>query len=1261
MKIVRIALENLHSLYGAHAVDLEEDLGGAPLFLIRGPTGAGKSTLMDAVALALFGQTPRFGRDAAGAAEDPRQVMSRGTGEARAQVEFTKPEDGRIVRYRATWACHRARKRPDGELQAPRRTLERLRAAGEWETLVSDHRVGYFQRAFDAALDDMTIEDFKRMVLLPQGEFAAFLKASEAQRAAILERLTETDDFRAIGHRAYVRRQKTAAEVERLKGLRDGVPQLAPEEEERLRAALAEREQRGAAARLERDRVRASLSWRERRGELVAGLEQAAARERAAAEARAARDCDLLRLAEHERCAAAGALLVELDRIRGEVGRERALLPGLVATEAQTATALAGDVAARDAAAATVDERARARQDAAPGIQQARAVRARLREARGGKDGARGERAQSETALAAADQALAAARGAGAAAALAKDAADAQRAACQAARPLVEALAGIEAEAQAVAADRAALRRRRDGLDERRRRLAALEDELAQLAGQLAAAEPDVAAAAQVVHAAEAAFVAALDGASGAPERRAALRGREQALGRRRQALADLRRLLGERGEHERAVRADEELLAALAGELAAVAAQEAAAEAARAAAEDARQAAGQELDDLRWAQQVAKERDRLHEGEPCPLCGGREHPYLRERAFEAADRAVAERCERLERERQESEAAWRRADGALGGLRTRRAALEGRRETLAEAAAATGARLAALAAPLWAAEQALGAGEDAPSADLVALGTALEQEDGAITGALETLTAAERTRATAAERLAGARARRDQLVAARERQGAAAGELRAGLEAGAAEVAERGGELRERAESLCARLTSFGAERVDGPDGPEFGVALAHCRSRVAAVRAADEAAARAATAVEAAARDLATAETARAAADERRSRASVELARWDEQVRGLEEESRGLLGGRDPDELERALETAEQEARAAWTELSRRAHQREAALADARARTETVRARLAEHEAAEKRQQAALTEALAGLGLPDEGALRPRLLAAGEQRTLTELRQQLDGACATAGELARARAEELAAHDGVRPPGPPEDEGGSAEALAERLRALEAEVDALATEAADARAVLAQAAREKERFTDLDRQLREAKRTDDLWQRLAGLIGTNDGEAFKRFAQILNLEELLVRANAHLRELEPRYALVPARGADDQPLLAFSVRDEWQAGDIRTVKSLSGGETFLASLALALGLAAFRTARTPIETLLLDEGFGSLDGDTLRVALAALQKLNQQGTQIGIISHVEGLKGAIPASIVVEKLGGGRSRLSVERVPTG
>lgn len=164
------------------------------------------------------------------------------------------------------------------------------------------------------------------------------------------------------------------------------------------------------------------------------------------------------------------------------------------------------------------------------------------------------------------------------------------------------------------------------------------------------------------------------------------------------------------------------------------------------------------------------------------------------------------------------------------------------------------------------------------------------------------------------------------------------------------------------------------------------------------------------------------------------------------------------------------------------------------------------------------------------------------------------------------------------------------------------------------------------------------------------ERWAKLNELAGSADGAKFRRIAQGYTLDLLLGYANVQLRNLTRRYRLerVPET-------LALQVIDRDMCDEIRSVHSLSGGESFLVSLALALGLSALSSNRMRVESLFIDEGFGSLDAETLRVAMDALESLRTQGRKIGVISHVQEMTERIPVQVRVNRTGNGKSYLEV------
>ncbi|MBP2134148.1 exonuclease SbcC [Methanomicrobium sp. W14] len=184
-----------------------------------------------------------------------------------------------------------------------------------------------------------------------------------------------------------------------------------------------------------------------------------------------------------------------------------------------------------------------------------------------------------------------------------------------------------------------------------------------------------------------------------------------------------------------------------------------------------------------------------------------------------------------------------------------------------------------------------------------------------------------------------------------------------------------------------------------------------------------------------------------------------------------------------------------------------------------------------------------------------------------------------------------------------------------------------------------------------ERKRKT-LSEQLKNCERQKEnylRWERLHELIGSSDGKKFRNFAQCLTFGIVISQANLRLEEMNDRYILVQ----NPEKQLDLCVIDNYQAGEVRSTKNLSGGESFIISLALALGLSAMSGKNVRVDSLFLDEGFGTLDDEALDTALDTLSGLRQDGKLIGIISHVPAIKQRIPTKIEVIKKQGGKSVL--------
>ena len=183
------------------------------------------------------------------------------------------------------------------------------------------------------------------------------------------------------------------------------------------------------------------------------------------------------------------------------------------------------------------------------------------------------------------------------------------------------------------------------------------------------------------------------------------------------------------------------------------------------------------------------------------------------------------------------------------------------------------------------------------------------------------------------------------------------------------------------------------------------------------------------------------------------------------------------------------------------------------------------------------------------------------------------------------------------------------------------------------------------------KLKHTEVAQQIEKQRQESDRFQKISALIGSADGKKFSRFAQGLTLARLTELANRHLLRLSDRYSILKSPEKD----LDLQIIDGYQADVVRPMSTLSGGESFLVSLALALGLSDLASRKVQINSLFIDEGFGTLDADTLDVAITALENLQASGKTIGIISHVEALKERIGTQIQLSKEPGGTSKISL------
>ena len=628
--------------------------------------------------------------------------------------------------------------------------------------------------------------------------------------------------------------------------------------------------------------------------------------------------------------------------------------------------------------------------------------------------------------------------------------------------------------------------------------------------------------------------------------------------------------------------------------------------------------------------QSLEHHRQQLQPGQPCPLCGSPDHPAVA--AYQALDVSA-------------TQTALQAAQQALDEVRA-----DG------EAAAAELARIqASLSA--WAQEQqqsqvdadqartdwqqaceALGLGQQAPAgpdwADPEALAEAVQQAEEAVAAAQLGLQQAEAAEAAlqAAQQRAHSQAQALQATQARLDL------LTQALQQAAQAQAEKSAVLQQHTEALAAQSQALAATLAeDGFETPAPEQAEAWLQARSAEWQQWQQTQTRR--------QHLATELSRQQALFEA---AQAEQARWGERWKALQPASAGLSAGPQgglfdaPDEPVLSVPEPAPPLAELSAEVDRLGRER----ATLQGQLTQLRQALSVQQATLAQAEAAWLAALRASPFVDEAAFAAAWLPAAERERLQAWQTRLDQALHQAQAVHEAAQRQ---HQALR-----------AQALSD---ASLAELDALLDEQSQRLDDLRQQFGAQQALLGDDDQRRQAQQTllqqlsaqaaeSELWQRLDGLIGSARGDKFRRFAQGLTLDHLLHLANRQLQRLHGRYQL-RRKGTGE---LELDVVDTWQGDTARDTRTLSGGESFLVSLALALALSDLVSHKTSIDSLFLDEGFGTLDADTLEVALSALDALNASGKMIGVISHVEGLKDRIPAQIRVEKGGGvGHSRLRV------
>jgi exonuclease SbcC len=1252
MKILAIRGKNLASLSAEFCVDFQsEPLASAGLYAITGPTGSGKSTLLDALCLALYERTPRLQKanakgetipdvgDNAVSPGDPRTILRRGASEGFAEVDFVGND---ALAYRAHWSVRRARVKADGKLQASEMSLLRLHDS----QVLGDNKKTETLRLIEACIG-LSFEQFTRAVLLAQNDFATFLKAPDDERAELLQTLTGTETFATISRQAYARMKSENEALTRLQEQLQGQQPLAPEE--RLAKEAALQEQAGSTAQLEgrKAELENHARWYQQAAVHQQDLNTARASYATAVDRHgeaAPRQAELQLL---EQVQSARPLWAERERLAHTLATATQLRADIALQLAQAGQELQSEQAAADAAQAQAEGAEFAKVQTQAAIDQARALDASIlaltpafQAAELARDQARNH-LEAQTLL----QAQSAAR-----------------------------ISQTQAEWQGVQDwlnQHAALRALSEGWQrwdtlfanahtalvghgQSQADASALAGQVEHNTQQLARAQSALVQATALADSAAAQLQAAVQ--SGAAMDADTLAANKLALEAQRDHLQAAALVWHKRSEvraqrlkwqaqqqtHTQVLAESQAVLQACRLELPQ---RSGALQSAEQALAVARLASSGDAESLRA---------QLQPDAACPVCGALEHPYAEHApSLNAVLQGLQDhvtQCQQALLQVQER-TAFATADQANSAK-----ALEQGRQELAQLAAQRDTLLQEWAALTLQAEL-----EAVPQEGRSAW---LQQAQEELRRALAALAAQESLYRQSQKQKEDAQqalnAANQALQQAREGQ--------AQLQVQASQISLRQ-ESTQQQLALQAQQLDRALEQLDGAfvdatwrqrwraDAQAF---VAQCRSDAKAWGQQQQSHATLTQTLAGLALQRSAAATACSQANQQLAAQEERLQTAQTSLQGYQSQRAALLQGQSVEAVEIALSAAIARSKAT---LAAAHSNLQAAAARVTRLQESLRLTTQQLE----QQGSALNDAQAALahwlhshnakrqGTVQEGALQPEPLSLDTLQALLardplwmaaerEALQALQGAVSTAQAVLHIRQQAQAEHAARKA------SEASAEALQAQLLAVSTDMLALSSSLS---ALKLDVARDDERLaasSALRVQIAQQSGTARVWSQLGELIGSADGKKFRNFAQQLTLDILLGYGNRHLQALSRRYRI--QRIADSLGLL---VVDQDMGDELRSVHSLSGGESFLVSLAMALGLASLSSHRVRVESLFIDEGFGSLDADSLRVAMDALDSLQSLGRKVGVISHVAEMTERIGTQVQVQRLAGGLSRVVV------
>ncbi|WP_114778798.1 AAA family ATPase [Botryobacter ruber] len=1214
MKILAVRFQNLNSLKGVHEIRFDQSpLADAGLFAITGPTGAGKTTILDAITVGLYGQAHRHSTD------KPLELMTRHTAEAWAEVEF----EANGERYRSKWHIRRSRGKADGKMQAVHMELCILPDEKPFDLKPSQvpDKV--------AEVCGLDYSQFLRSVMLSQGDFARFLKADNNERSSLLEKITDTGVYSDISRFAFEKAKAERLKKEELeRRLADN--KLLPEEQlQAYKATITELTEQEEALKQETTVLRERWQWLQQ----ISRLREKARRQASELQEQEAKlqqlRPDFQKLNQHQQAHQYVGELTRIEAANGQLSQVQTQLHTLEKQLPLLEVELKKTATAAEAAGKEQQQQEKAVQELEPLLAQVSRLDHQV-------NTCREQYNRSKEAYVAFENQLKLEQ-----ATLQQKQEELHQIKTQATtlKKWLEQHQGDQELREHLPEFRQTLKDLSDTAQNSRRlqeeqkaALAQLQQEGKQLA-QYAAQQADVQKQLHELKAQKEEKLTQLKTLLAARSFEELETAAQEAPGKlqRLEKLLDLSQQFGTQTQKQ----------AQLAKTLAAHAQAVASLTEQLAATEQKQQQAKVRLEDLQKIvvlqqriQEYEQARQTLQPHQPCPLCGSEHHPFVEnnysstlseeEQKRDAQQVLVAELQKQfqqlqlqlntqLHQQKTDNKAS---DDAAAEAEKLQQQFEKLRQETELTVSITVTAQLAQLLR------------EQKQEA------TQLQQTLAQARTCSKALEAMHTRQQELREQQVRTEARQEQLLQSQKL-----------LEQQLQNLQHQLRDLHEAQQAHTEMAASFAAT---------FG--LTFKIEEMAATYKALEARAVAFQQNKLEYEKLkepffqlqALVQNLKQNTDGKNKELQERKEKLVEEHQVLQQfkaERTSLFGEKDPQQERqlaqqqlRALTNQAEEARAKLLQKQqeiREQQQRQQEFLQEHSKNKSVLEELRQGLLHVLQQEGIATiELLSQMLLDKDEANRLANQKAQTEKHLTELRKSMADV-----EQELAETQKLALTT------------ASEAELQEQLQEKTGLMREVITKRAQLEQLLDQDAAQRVRLQELATQLHTQQQECNRWEQLNHLIGSADGNKFSRFAQGLTLARLVELANRHLLKLNDRYRILKNSTED----LELQIVDTYQADAVRPMNTLSGGESFLVSLALALGLSDLAGRRTQINSLFIDEGFGTLDAETLDAAVTTLENLQAGGKMIGIISHVEALKERIGTQIKVQKQPGGVSTVEV------